>query len=181
MFPNPDVAKAQSLVDPYIAQNGEINFTYTVSNSPVSVQRAQIMQQQIQRLKGVKMNLKVTTTTGIISDILAKNFDMISSVYNGADPEPQFTETVVTKGSRNYTGYSNSQVDQAVADSRAALEGNARVAALKRLQGLLLQDVPLLVLSRSPYFWAQQPQVRDLATFDEGGLLSDRIWLKTHS
>jgi peptide/nickel transport system substrate-binding protein len=179
-FPSADVAKAQALVDPYIAKNGEINFSMTVSNSPASVQRAQIMQQQqIQRLKGVHMNLKVTTTNGIIADILARNFDMISSVYNGADPEPQFTETVVTKGSRNYTGYSNPAVDQAVADSRAALDGNTRVAALKKVQSLLLQDVPLLVLYRSPYFWAQQANIKDLATFDEGGLLSDRIWIKT--
>ena len=179
-FPTTDLAKAQSLVDPYVAANGPINFTYTVSNSAVSQQRAQIIQQQIERLKNVKMTLKVTTTNGIIADILSKNFDMISSVYNGADPEPQFTETVFSKGSRNYTGYNSAAVDQAVTDSRAALDAPSRVAALKKVQSLLLQDVPLLIIYRSPYFWAQQPAVRDLATFDEGGLLSDRIWIKTH-
>ena len=67
VFPNPDVDKAQKLVDPYIAANGEINFTYTVSNSPLSTQRAQIMKQQVERLKGV-----FYASTGLVIDSLAR-------------------------------------------------------------------------------------------------------------
>jgi hypothetical protein len=38
--------------------------------------------------------------------------------------------------------------------------------------------VPLLVLFRTPYFYPSKTNVKDLAFFDEGGILSDRVWLK---
>jgi hypothetical protein len=38
--------------------------------------------------------------------------------------------------------------------------------------------VPFFPLYRSTAYWAQSAKVRDLATFNDGSLLSDRIWLK---
>jgi ABC-type transport system substrate-binding protein len=113
-------------------------------------------------------------------DIKDKNFDAISTVITGPDPEPQFFGTVRTGGARAalFTGYSDSKVDKAVDDSRAATDPNARNQAIKAMQQALLDDPAFLVVYRNPYFFAAQPNVRDLATFDEGGLLSDRVWLK---
>ena len=50
-----------------------------------------------------------------------------------------------------------------------------------RLAGRLrfLDTVPLLVINRSPTFVPYKPNIKDLAFFDEGGLLSDRVWIKS--
>jgi hypothetical protein len=40
--------------------------------------------------------------------------------------------------------------------------------------------VPVLVIYRQPYFWPYKSNLKDLKFFDEGGLLSDRAWIKSH-
>jgi peptide/nickel transport system substrate-binding protein len=183
-FPGVDLTKAQALVDDWIAnKNGgkDLVFTWTCSNSGVTPAVAQLVQQMVQRLKHVTMNLNVESVVQNTNDIRSGNFDIVGTVITGVDPEPQFFQTVQTNGTRQQAaGYSNPSVDKAIADSRAALDPNARIAALKNLQGLLLQDMPDYVMYRQPAFWPSQPNVRDLSFFDEGGLLSDRVWIKTH-
>ena len=40
--------------------------------------------------------------------------------------------------------------DQAIAESRAAVDPNSRIAALKKLQGLVLNDMPFLLTNQTP-------------------------------
>jgi peptide/nickel transport system substrate-binding protein len=181
-LPDVDVAAAQKLIDEVYASNGnqDIVFTWTSGNSSAQSAQSQLAQQMVQQLKHVKMNLKIQSSVQSTQDIKDKNFDAISTVITGPDPEPQFLGTVRTGAARAalFTGYSNAKVDKAVDDSRAAIDANTRNAALKAMQAALLDDPAFLVVYRNPYFFAAQPEVRGLETFDEGGLLSDRVWLK---
>jgi peptide/nickel transport system substrate-binding protein len=181
-FPKPDLTKAQQFADAYSAAHGgsDLSFTWTTSSTTLSAQEASLVQQQVQRLNHVKMSIKQESTQAIVSDIVSKNYDMISISLTGVDPEPQFFAQVGTNGSRNFTGYSSSTVDQDIAASRAATDPNTRIAALKKLQQDLLGDVPFLVMNLNPTIWAEQPNIRDFAAFDEGGPLVDRVWIKTH-
>jgi peptide/nickel transport system substrate-binding protein len=180
-FPTPDLTQAQTLIDNYVAKNGgaDISFSWETSNTLQNQQVGQLMQAQVQRLKHVTMTFKFVTSNQIVVDQLAKNYDTASTVLNGVDPEPQFSETLLSKGSRNVTGYSSTAFDKAIADSRAALDPASRVQALKAAQRIAIDDVPVIVLYRAPIFWISTPNIRDLDTFDEGGLLSDRLWIKT--
>jgi ABC-type oligopeptide transport system substrate-binding subunit len=128
------------------------------------------------------MNLKLQSTVQNTNDIRADSFDIISTVYTGVDPEPQVFQQLQTGGARGpvYTGYSNSQIDAAITASRAATDANARNNALKDMQRAALADVPILVLYRTPYFYAYKTNIKDLQFFDEGGILSDRVWIKNH-
>ena len=179
-----DLTKAQALVDDWIAnKNGgkDLVFTWTCSNSGVTPAVAQLVQSMVQKLKHVTMNLNIESVVQNTNDIRSGNFDIVGTVITGVDPEPQFFQTVQTNGTRQQSaGYSNASVDKAIADSRAALDANARVAALKNLQSLLLQDIPDFIMYRTPTFWPNKSNITDLAFFDEGGLLSDRLWIKSH-
>jgi peptide/nickel transport system substrate-binding protein len=181
-FPKPDLAKAQQLVNDYVAAHGnnDISFTWTTSSSNLMGQEAAFVKQQVERLNHVKMAIKQESTQAVVADIQSKAFDMIGLTMTGVDPEPQFFASVITNGTRNYTGYSSSPVDQAIAESRAAVDPNGRIAALKKVQSLVLNDMPFLLTNQTPTIWAMQPNVRDFAAFDEGGPLLDRVWLKTH-
>ena len=180
VFPTPDLTQAQKSVDAYVAKTGsDLVFSFETANSQQNQQLGQLLKAQIERLKRVTVNLKFVTANQIVVDLQAKNYDSVSSVLNGVDPEPQFTETLLSNGSRNRMGYNSPAMDKAIADSRAALDAPSRVQALKAAQRIALDDMPILVLNRSPIFWLTTPNMRDLDTFDEGGLLSDRIWVKT--
>jgi peptide/nickel transport system substrate-binding protein len=184
-FPAKNIAQAQTLVDNWIAtKNGgkDLVFNWSASNSGVSPQVAQLVQQQVQQLKHVTMNLKLQSTVQNTNDIRANSFDIISTVYTGVDPEPQVFQQLQTGGARGpvYTGYSNSQIDAAITASRAATDANSRNNALKDMQRAALADVPILVLYRTPYFYAYKSNIKDLQFFDEGGILSDRLWIKSH-
>ena len=65
-----------------------------------------------------------------------EGFDAGTLTYTGVDPEPEFTEAVTCKGSRNLYDYCNPAVDQAVAETRTTLDSAARVQALKTVQRL---------------------------------------------
>ena len=59
-------------------------------------------------------------------------------------------------------------------------DGNTRNTALKAIQRQVISDMPFFPLFRSQNYIAQSSRVRDLATFNDGSLLSDRVWLKAH-
>ena len=92
----------------------------------------------------------------------------------------QFFADIQTGGSRNFSDFSSSVVDKDISDSRAALDANARIAALKLLQRDVMNEMPFVLLNLSPNIWVEQPNVRDFTVFDEGGPLLDRVWLKSH-
>lgn len=179
-----DVSKAQGFVDDWRSRNGnkDLVFSWETSNSPISQQVAQLVQQQVSKLQHVTMNINIVSVVQNTNDIRASNFDLIGTVYTGVDPEPQVFQTVQTNGARGplFTGYTNAAVDKAILDSRAAVDSAARNNALKTMQTELLKDVPILVIARSPYFYPYKSNIKDLAFFDEGGILSDRLWIKSH-
>jgi peptide/nickel transport system substrate-binding protein len=181
-FPAPNLTEAQKLIDDYINNRNDgnpIEFTFSALNTGPQVQEAQLIQTMVQRLKGVKMNIRSLTMNQFVAEVVQKNFDADALGYTGIDPEPDFDEMVLTAGTRNFQGYSNTAVDKAVADSRATADSAARIQSLKAMQQQLLADMPFFVLNRNPAFWAAKGSIRDLGTFDDGGLLSDRVWIKT--
>jgi ABC-type oligopeptide transport system substrate-binding subunit len=88
---------------------------------------------------------------------------------------------VITGGTRNFYGYSNSAVDVAVAGSRSTVDDSARIHDLKTAQRSLIDDMLFFPLNRGAFFVISKGTVRDVATFDDGGLLTDRIWIKSRS
>jgi peptide/nickel transport system substrate-binding protein len=181
-FPKPDLTKAQQFVDAYVAAHGgqDLTFKYNTGDTTLAGQQASLIQQQVQRLNHVKMTINQESTRQIVNDLIASNYDFSSLSYTGVDPEPQFFADIMTKGSRNFSGYSSSVVDKDIADSRAALDANTRIAALKQLQRDVMNDMPFVLLNLSPNIWVEQPNIRDFSVFDEGGPLLDRVWIKTH-
>jgi ABC-type transport system substrate-binding protein len=86
-------------------------------------------------------------------------------------------EQALGTGSRQFAGYKNSEVDKNVALARSTTDANVRADALKNIQRQMIADVPFFPLYRSTAYFAHSAKVRDLATFNDGSLLSDRLWL----
>jgi peptide/nickel transport system substrate-binding protein len=181
VYPARNLAEAQQLVDAYVAKNGaglDINLIYLAA--PINDQWAQLVQAQWQQLKNVKVSIKGVSAAVARDSQRAGDFDVATSNYTGADPDPVFFAGVQTGGSRNVGPYSNPAVDKAIADSRAALDSKGRIDALKALQKAYLSDFSMIPLVRNQFFWANQTNMQDVTTYNEGGILWDRLWIRNH-
>ena len=181
-WPKPDLAAAQKLVDDYVANvNGgkDITFTYSFL-SPANDTGAQLLQAQLQRLNHVKVNLKGETQNQLVADLIAKNNDMTAMGYVGVDPESDFTEDMLCKGSRQFYSYCNTEVDRLVLDSRQTLDTAKRNQDLKDIQKIVIDDAMYIPFQHYSELFVYRNNVKNLSTFDDGGLLLDRMWLKTH-
>ena len=182
VYPAPDLTQAQKLIDAAVAANNntDIQFTYTyVTGSATADAAAGNLQRQIERLNHVKVTLRGESLNQYVADLVQKNFDANTINYVGVDPESDWTEAVITNGSRNFYGYSSAAVDSAVADSRTTVDADARIRDLKTAQKAVMDDMLFFPLNRAGLFFVFKATVRDVATFDDGGLLSDRAWIKT--
>jgi peptide/nickel transport system substrate-binding protein len=180
VFPNPDLTQAQKFVDAYVSQTGsDIQFNLEFTNSSENAALSQVMQAQLQRLNHVKVNIKLVTAAQIVTDFNGKSFDVLAFTYLGVDPEPEWIGFALSNGNRN-VGYKNSTVDQAVLASQTATDNAVRIQALKDAQKQMIADVPFFPVHRQPLFWVSKANIRDVSTFDDGGLLTDRLWVKTH-
>jgi peptide/nickel transport system substrate-binding protein len=181
VFGGVDLTQAQKLIDDYVSRNGgkDIQFTFESTNSNENSALDQLIQAQLQKLNHVKVTISLQSAAAFVSDIVQKNFDAAAFTYFGPDPEPEWTGTVTSTGTRNFQGYASAAVDQAVVASEATTDTNARNQALKDAQKQLIADIPFFPIHRQPTFWISRPGIKDVNTFDDGGLFSDRLWIKT--
>lgn len=182
VFPKPDLNRAQQLIDAHYAENGnkDINIEFMTTTTARNQLYFQAMKPLVEKLDHVKMTLLTVTSTVLQTRQGQGQFSVIMSGYFGGDPEPNFIERVKTGASNNQSGYSNSDVDNNVNIARSTSDGNTRNTALKAIQRQVISDMPFFPLFRSQNYIAQSSRVRDLATFNDGSLLSDRVWIKAH-
>jgi peptide/nickel transport system substrate-binding protein len=178
-FPPPDLTEAQKLIDAYVNENGgkDLQFEFTTSAAVRNQAYYQAMQNMIQKLNHVKMTLRTLDAARQLTAVNQRDFQLYMYSFQGTDPEPQFMEQALSTGSRQFAGYKNSDVDKNIATARSTTDANVRAEALKNVQKQMIADVPFFPLYRSTAYFAQTGKVRDLATFNDGSLLSDRIWL----
>lgn len=176
-LPAHDLAKAQALLGEYYAATGKnsVEFTYTTTGSGTGQQAAELVQAQIQKLRGVTMKINLVDIQQVIAGITSKDFDVTQLSYRGAGPEPEFNELVATNGSRNAGSYTNPVVDQAIATARATTDENAQRVAFATASRQLLVDQPFILLSRGQATWACKSDVHGVQMFEDGGLLFDRL------
>jgi peptide/nickel transport system substrate-binding protein len=62
------------------------------------------------------------------------------------DPDPSTESTIKTKGASNYTGYSNSEIDDLHARFRFSSDTQGRQRAYEKIQQIVADDVPVLPL-----------------------------------
>jgi peptide/nickel transport system substrate-binding protein len=179
-LPGPDLTKAQQLIDAYVNENGgkDINIEFMTTTTARNQLYFQAMKPLVEKLNHVKMTLLTVTSTVLQTRQGLGQFSVIMSGYFGGDPEPNFIERVKTAGSNNQSAYSNADVDNNVNLARSTSDANTRNTALKAIQKQVISDMPFFPLFRSQNYIAESSRVRDLATFNDGSLLSDRVWLK---
>jgi len=110
-----------------------------------------------------------------------RNYQMIPYAYLGADPEPQFYDSWHSKGTRNFSGYSNPAVDAALVKARNSTDTAARKAEYNVVQKALIDDgIPMLLTTRTVTALAmKKDRVQGIEMWEDGGgVFFDRLWIK---
>jgi len=132
-YPTPDVAGAQALIDGYLARTGqsEVRLTYSlVGGIPVQDGVAQMVQAQVQRAKGIRIDIKALDAAAYLTELNAGNYDLGLASINGVNPDVLYLQ-FHTGSSQNTGRYSDPATDAALDRARATKDVDGQIAAYK--------------------------------------------------
>jgi peptide/nickel transport system substrate-binding protein len=167
-------AKANQILDEAGYKKGSdgirfsIDFVFESTLSEFN-RAAQIIQAQLREV-GVDLRLKGMETAAAIDLVFRKrDFGMYyNSLSIGPDPAVgagrlYLTSQIrATTGITNAMGYSNPEADQLFAEAGSASSRTAAAEKYKRIQKLLVQDMPCLWINEYPYVIAFNPKLAGL-------------------
>ena len=181
-FPKFSATEAQKLIDAYVAEKGKnVEFTVTTSDAAVSVKTAEFIAASMNKLQKVSVKTQSMPQAQSTTELRNRNYQMISYAYLGADPEPQFYESFHSKGTRNFSGYTNPVVDAALLKARSAKDTAARKTEYAIVQKALIDDgVPMLLTARSVTALTYKPnKVQNIELWEDGGgIYFEKLWIK---
>lgn len=158
-----DVAKARAL----LTQAGRAGaaFDITVTNSPLLVRIAEIIQAQA-REAGFAPTIKQIDGTSLITVLRKKEFDLCYSPWAGrSDPDGNMFNWFTIDGPNNFAGYKNEEVDRLLKEARVTTDVTKRTALYRTAERMIADDAPMLFVhfdaalqaSSAKLNWTQHP------------------------
>jgi peptide/nickel transport system substrate-binding protein len=132
-YPAQDVAGAQALIDGYRARTGvpEVVVTYNmVAGIPLQDQVAQMLQAQLQRVNGLRLEILAKDGAGFVTDTTTGNYELALVAINGVNPDLLW-QLFRTGASQNTAGYSDPATDEALDGARLTKDRNQQIALYK--------------------------------------------------
>lgn len=143
-FPEPDLAKAQQLIDEYTKDKGSVSFSIqTQQPGP-----AEYLQQTFQQLKGVKVKVEQLAGPTQVGNAFSGNFVASTLGIQVVTPAPQFHDEFRTGGSRNFGKYSSEVVDKALAEIEASADLDEQRKGYAKVQEQLIKDHAEMITAR---------------------------------
>jgi peptide/nickel transport system substrate-binding protein len=175
-YPEPDPDEAQSLFDEVADETGE-PVTFTLLASLNTSQTAEYWQQQLSQFDNVEVEVEVIDPREVFTQISGGDFQVATFGTALVDPEPDLFNAYHTDEQRNFGGYSDPEMDEALATGRASLDPDERRRAYETVAELEVRDVPVVYIQRMTTNLLVAEGVHDLAFAGAGIPLWDRIWV----
>jgi peptide/nickel transport system substrate-binding protein len=193
-YPTYDLAGAKSLVKAYAAKHGTPTLNLLTIPDPLEIKVVQAVQQMWEQA-GFKITVSEVEQATIIDDFVLGKFQAVTSYQFGAiNPDLNYvwwsTTTVEPIGGigLNFSRMKDPQLEAALLEGRHTTSQSTRVAAYKKVNELLVQNMSYLWIEQ--YFFSEVAHSRvqnfDHATlpngmpaysFNEGEFFPTQIWL----
>jgi peptide/nickel transport system substrate-binding protein len=175
--PGADLAAAKA----DLAKGGQpdgFTFTFTTTNSPLSQQVAQVLQNMLQQA-GITMKIQLIDSGAFTSIANAKNFQAIANFWSGRfDPDQNVYNWFHTGGAFNYGGYTSPAMDRLLEQARAAQSQDTRRQLYGQVATLARQDVPYEFLYFAKDIKVLLPSVTGFQHYPDGIFRVDALGLK---
>ena len=133
VFPRQDVAGAQALIDGYLARTGASDVTVTyklVGGIPVQDQVAQMVQAQVQRVRGLHLQIVPLEIATYLTDFNKGDFELAVASINGVNPDVLYLY-FHSGAAQNYGGYADPATDAALDRARGTPDTAEQLAAYR--------------------------------------------------
>lgn len=173
-FPDPDPEEAQRLFDELAADGKPVDISYINIAGEVNSRAAQFIQAKLAEFENVSVEIEtLDVTAGRERVFVDRDYDM--SPYPGAykfpDPEPGLYNLLATDALWNTTGYSNTEVDAALAAARATSDPEERREQYRVVQERFMEDLPGLFTFTPTITVIAEPSVTGM-TYNARGVVS---------
>jgi microcin C transport system substrate-binding protein len=103
---------------------------------------------------GIQVDLKFLDWNSFVKSLDAKNFEMISMSWGGAqewDPKLVWHSDSIEGRGSNYISYRNKKVDRLIDEARLIVDKSKRIEKMKKIYRLIAEDVPYLFWFNNKY------------------------------
>ncbi len=140
---------------------------------------AVVVQEQLKQI-GINAELNLVDTGTMSQTVyIDKDFDMAVTGDSGfVDPNGLISPNFLTGAGGNFSGYSNPQVDELIAQGIASTDQAARTEIYQQIAEILLEDLPWVCLYIGQQYEAMKTNVMGYEHIPTGSNLSVRqVWL----
>ncbi len=134
-------------------------FTIVTNQQPLRIALCTLLKENLEQI-GVIANVRPVEFTALMDLMQKRNFQACCLAW-GAGADPDTSENLWKTGEmRNYSGYSNPEVDRLFAEGRRELDRAKRAEKYARIQELLYEDQPYTWLFWRNSFYGFSKQLR---------------------
>ena len=139
-----DTAKAKALVQE-AGYNGQEIELVTTSTYDFLQQSAEIIQNELSAI-GLKVKITSVDFTVFGQKFNAKEFNMLTSSFSAAIPDPNYMNQLFAKGSlyQNRTGFADTKMDDLLSKGRSAATEADRLPIYRELNQYALTQLPII-------------------------------------
>ncbi|GAX90069.1 ABC transporter substrate-binding protein [Effusibacillus lacus] len=141
--PKPDLAKAKELLAKAGVPNG-FSFTLTISTTPLNQQIGSLIQGML-KPAGIDVQLEKVEFGQMLEKGKAVNHQALMLGWSGRpDPDQNIYQFMKTKEPNNYTGYSNTKVDELLLAARTETDTTKRKGIYDEAMKILNDELPYI-------------------------------------
>ena len=144
-----------------------------------SLRTAEAVQSMWHKELGVNVTIGQYDQKTVFQNGQSGSYALSISAWIADYPDPlSFLGTMVTGGGNNWSGWSNKEFDQLVADASKSVDNAVRLELFQRAEAILLEDAPLVPIYYLSKVYALSPAVRGWTTTQVGFHEFNRVWLE---
>ncbi|MDT8853622.1 ABC transporter substrate-binding protein [Paracoccaceae bacterium Fryx2] len=141
----------------------------TVTNSPIFVRIAEILQAQVAEA-GFEVTINQIDATSLITVLRGREFDLCMSPWSGrSDPDGNMFNYFTQDGPNNFAGWQSAEADQMLNEARASGDPATRAELYGKIQRLIVDEAPMLFLAHPATLQASTANL-DWVQYPDGAL-----------
>lgn len=145
-IPEPDIEGARALLADAGYPDGFQTVIHSWAQYPFLSNAAIVIQEQLRQI-GIESELDFQENAIYLENYFSGNFDLsVTGTSAYVDPNDVILANFGTGESNNGTGYSNPEVDELIAQGMEETDQDARAEIYRRIQEILLEDLPWINL-----------------------------------
>jgi peptide/nickel transport system substrate-binding protein len=177
-IPAPDIEGAKALLAEAGYPDGFETELHSWAQYPFLSNAAIVIQEQLKQI-GIEAETRFEENAIYLENYFAGNFDMsVTGTSAYVDPNDVILANFGTGESNNGMGYSNPEVDELIAEGMAATDQAERADIYRRIQEILLEDLPWINLFIASQYEAMKDYVKGYVHIPTGSNISlKETWL----